>query len=68
MKLIAKTLEKVILELTAKEIEVNGFDFFWDAIRNNYKASEYEVYSIGSSPDDKNLIYIELTPVSRDSK
>ena len=60
MRLVAKTMEKVVLEITAKEIETNGFDFHWDKIRRIYKTEDYEVDSIGESRDNKQLIFIEL--------
>jgi len=60
MRLVAKTMEKVVLEITTVEIETNGFDFHWDKIRRKYKAEDYEVDSIGESRDNKQLIFIEL--------
>jgi len=59
MRLVAKTMEKVILEITTKEIEQKGFDFHWDKIRRTYKKEDYEVHSIGSHDDEK-IIFIEL--------
>lgn len=60
MKLIAKTMEKVVIELTANEIENKGFEFFWDKIRGKYSESDYDVYSIGASRDNKKIIFVEL--------
>jgi hypothetical protein len=60
MRLIAKTMEKVVIELTTNEIEEKGFDFFWDKIRRTYKTEEYDVDSIGESRDNEKIIFIEL--------
>lgn len=61
MKLVAKTIDKVVIEITTIEIEQNGFEFFWDKIRRTYKAEEYDVYSIGATKEDDKIIFIELT-------
>jgi len=60
MKLVAKTMEKVVIELTTSEIERNGFDYHWDKIRRMYKAKDYSVDSIGESHDNDKVIFIEL--------
>jgi hypothetical protein len=60
MKLVAKTMEKVVIEVTANEIEKKGFEFQWDKIRRAYPATKYGVHSIGALPDNKQIIYIEL--------
>jgi hypothetical protein len=60
MRLVAKTMEKVVIELTTNEIEKNGFDHHWDKIRRMYKVEEYDVDSIGASRDNDKLIFIEL--------
>jgi hypothetical protein len=60
MRLVAKTMEKVIVEITANELEEQGFDYNWDKIRRTYKAKDYEVDFIGSHGDNKQLIFIEL--------
>jgi len=60
MRLVAKTGEKVVLEVTTNEIEKRGFEFFWDKIRRTYKAEKYDVHSIGASHDNEKIIFIEL--------
>lgn len=60
MNLILKTMEKVVIELTIKEIEKKGFEFHWDRIRRAYPTSKYDVHSIGAPKDNEQIIYIEL--------
>jgi len=60
MKLIAKTMERVVIELTANEIEDKGFEFFWDKIRGKYKVDDYDVDSIVASRDNDKIIFVEL--------
>lgn len=60
MRLVAKTMEKVVIEVTTNEIENKGFEHFWDKIRRTYKSEDYEVDSIGASHDNEQLIFIEL--------
>ena len=60
MRLVAKTMEKVVLEITTKEMENHGFDYHWDMIRRVYKAKDYDVDYIGKSHDNNQLIFIEL--------
>jgi hypothetical protein len=60
MRLVAKTMEKVVIELTTNEIEKSGFEFFWDRIRRTYKVEDYDVDSIGASRDNEKIIFIEL--------
>ena len=60
MKLVAKTMEKVVIELTTNEIESNGFEYWWDKIRRTYKVDEYDVDSIGASHDNEKIVFVEL--------
>lgn len=60
MRLVAKTMEKVVLEITVKELETHGFDYHWDKIRRIYKAKDYGVDYIGKSHDNDQLVFIEL--------
>lgn len=60
MKLVAKTMEKVVIEITTMEIEKKGFEFQWDKIRRAYPTKDYDVYSIGALPNNAEIIYIEL--------
>lgn len=62
MRLISKTMEKVVIEVHTKEVENDGFDFLWDKIRNVYKMEKYEIFNI-EKDKDKTLIYIELVPL-----
>lgn len=62
MKLVAKTMDKVVIEITAYEIENKGFEHQWDKIRKAYPAMDYEVFSIGALPNNEKIIYIELKP------
>jgi hypothetical protein len=60
MRLVAKTMEKVVIELTTSEVEKTGFDYHWDKIRRMYEAKKYDVDSIGVSKDNEQVIFIEL--------
>lgn len=60
MRLVAKTMEKVVIELTTNEIEKKGFDHHWDKIRRMYTIEDYDVDSIGESHDNEQFIFIEL--------
>jgi len=60
MKLVAKTVGKVVIEVTTNEIEKKGFEFFWDKIRRTYKVEDYDVHSIGASKEEEKIIFIEL--------
>jgi intein-encoded DNA endonuclease-like protein len=61
MRLILKTMEKVVIEVHTKEVENDGFEFLWDKIRDVYKMDKYEIFNI-EEDKDKTLIYIELVP------
>ena len=60
MRLISKTLNKVVIEIHIKEVEKSGFDFIWDKIRNVYKISDYDIFTIERDKDNL-LIFVELT-------
>lgn len=60
MKVVQKTLEKIVLEVTSKEIEDEGFDNIWDKIRKVYSAQDYDIYAIKVSDKNENIIFIEL--------
>jgi intein-encoded DNA endonuclease-like protein len=62
MRLILKTMEKVVIEVHTKEVENDGFDFLWDKIRDVYKMDKYEIFNI-EKDKNKTLIYIELIPL-----
>jgi hypothetical protein len=60
MDLVLKTMDKVVISITTKEIENKGFEHFWDTIRGAYPAEKYDVHSIGALKDNAKDIYIEL--------
>jgi len=60
MRVVQKTLEKVILEVTSKEIEDEGFDAIWDKVRRVYTTTDYEIKAIKASEKNENIIFIEL--------
>ena len=62
MELIQKTLEKIVISVTAKEIDVEGFDFIWDKIRAAYAIHKFEVISISADKKNNNIYFIELEP------
>ena len=61
MRLILKTIQKVVIEVHSKEVEDVGFDAIWDKIRNVYKMDKYEIFNV-EKDKEKSLIYIELVP------
>ena len=56
-KLIYKDLDRIIVEFTANEYEVKGFDAVWDEIRVVYK-EEYELVEHYYSNDDKIINFV----------
>ena len=62
MRLILKTMEKIVIEVHAKEIENDGFDFLWDKIRDVYQVEKYNISNI-ERDKNKMLIYVELIPL-----
>ncbi len=62
MELIQKTLEKIVISVTAKEIDNEGFDFIWDKIRAAYAINKFEVISISADKKTNNIYFIELEP------
>ena len=67
MKLVAKTLDKIILEVTETEIRNNSFDFIWDKVRDVYVKEKFNIFSIHTKENDEfgyqveKIIFIELT-------
>jgi len=59
MRLVIRTLKKVVIEVTNKEIKEKGFDYIWDKIRNVYKVNDYEIFIIETN-QEKQITYIEL--------
>jgi len=64
MHIITKTVTKVVLETTRKEILEVGFDDLWEDVVKQFPKDKYSVFSIGAKPNQKELIYIELIPIS----
>lgn len=62
MQLIQKTLEKIVISVTSREIEKQGFDFIWDKVRDAYSISKFEVLSITADKKNNNVYFIELAP------
>lgn len=60
MRVVQKTLEKIVLEVTSKEIEDEGFDTIWDKVRKVYSATDYDIYAIKVSEKNEDIIFIEL--------
>ena len=58
--MVQKTLEKIVLEVTSKEIEDEGFDAIWDKVRKVYTAENYDVSAIRVSERNEDIIFIEL--------
>lgn len=60
MRVVQKTLEKIVLEVTSKEIDDEGFDTIWDKVRKVYSAEDYDIYAIRVSEKNEDIIFIEL--------
>jgi hypothetical protein len=60
MRVVQKTLEKIVLEVTSKEIEDEGFDTIWDKVRVVYSLEKYDIYAIRVSEKNEDIIFIEL--------
>ena len=60
MRVVQNTLEKIVLEVTSKEIDDEGFDNIWDKVRKVYSAEEYDIYAIKVSEKNEDIIFIEL--------
>ena len=62
MKLVSKTMEKVVLEISAEEIKKDGFLIIWDRIREVYPISKFDIFSVGTLNKNDEVTFIELTP------
>ena len=60
MRFVQKTLEKIILEVNSKEIDVEGFDNIWDKVRKVYSENDYDIHAIKASDKNEDIIFIEL--------
>lgn len=61
MKLVMKTIKRVVFEVTSDEMSKKGFDAIWDNIRAEYPESAYDLY-ITESTSEKDVVFFELTP------
>lgn len=61
MKPVHKTLKTIVISVTAKEIEKEGFDHLWDKVRSLYSAEKFEVLSIAADKKNNNIYFIELS-------
>ena len=62
MQLVQKTLEKIVISVTAREIEKKGFDQIWDKVRDAYSVGKFDVLSIAADKKNNNIYFIELAP------
>jgi hypothetical protein len=62
MRLVQRSLEKYVLEVSSKEIDKKGFDFIWDRIREAYSVNKFDILSIKVDKDNENIVFIELVP------
>lgn len=60
MELVQKTLEKVVISVTAREIEKKGFDFIWDKVRDAYAVHKFDVLSISADKKNNGIYFIEM--------
>ena len=60
MRVVQKTLEKIVLEVSSKRIEDDGFDALCDKVRKVYTAENYDVSAIRVSERNEDIIFIEL--------
>lgn len=60
MKPVQKTLNTIVISVTAKEIETKGFDQIWDQVRALYAVDKFEVSSIAADKKNNNIYFIEL--------
>ena len=63
MELVQKTLEKIVISVTAKEIDKKGFDFIWDKVRDAYSVNKFEVLSISADQKNNTIYFIELAQI-----
>ena len=63
MRLIWKTMNKVVIEVHKAEIEEHGFDFIWDKIRRVYKIKDFDIFSVDHDKKTDSLVFVELIPI-----
>jgi len=60
MEFIQRTLEKIVISVTSREIEKEGFDAIWDKVRAAYSVNKFDVLSISADKKNNNIYFIEL--------
>lgn len=60
MRMVCKTLEKVVLEVTSKEIDSEGFETIWDKVRCVYTEEDYDICTISFDRNNDDILFIEL--------
>lgn len=63
MEFVQRTLEKIVISVTSKEIEEKGFDFIWDKVRSAYSVNKFDILSIAADKKNNNVYFIELKPI-----
>lgn len=58
MKIITRSVQKVVFEATNEELKERGFDSLWDEIRSSYPEQEFDLHTV----EENNNIYFELKP------
>lgn len=56
MKLVSKTSDRVVLEVTETEMSNCGFDDIWDRVRVVYNKESFDIFSINKA-DNSSLNY-----------
>lgn len=65
MKTVAKTMGKVVIEVTTEEIENTNFDIIWDKIREKYSSDDFNIFSINPTKTNSK-IFVELVPAIKE--
>jgi hypothetical protein len=55
---VSKTINKVVIEITKKELEEKGFDKIWDDIRSVYSSEDYKTDKIKNDNKKKTTTVI----------
>lgn len=60
MKIVVKTLKKVVFEVSKKEMNKRGFDDIWDEIRSSYPPEGYDIHIVDHNKKNIDFIFFEL--------
>ena len=60
MKIVVKTLKKVVFEVSKNEMKNRGFDSIWDEIRESYPSEIYDLNIVDQNKKGLDLIFFEL--------